>query len=190
MGDVDVPGMAHAKIVRSPLPHARILGIDASTARALPGVVCVLARDEVRADPDIEEVYGFVYRDAPLVAMEKARHQGDVVAVVVAEDAATAEEAAELVDVDYEELPAVMSVREALADGAPRVHERFFPIAPELRPVEGTNICHQATIGCGDVERGFAEAATSCSLQSTLPSSIMTASSITASFSLPLLIFS
>ena len=158
MGDVAVPGMARAKIVRSPLPHARIAGLDADAARALPGVVCVLTRDEVRADPDMEEIYGFVYRDAPLVAMDKARHQGDVIAVVVAEDAATAEEAAELVDVDYEELPAAMSVREALADGAPRVHERFFPIAPELRPVEGTNICHRATIGCGDVERGLAEA--------------------------------
>ena len=158
MGDLVVPNMAHAKIVRSPLPHARIRSIDAQAARAMPGVVCVLTRDDVRADPDMEEIYGFVYRDAPLVALDKTRHQGDVVAVVVAEDAATAEEAAELVDVDYEELPAVMNVHEALADGAPRVHEEFFPIAPELRPQPGTNVCHQATISCGDVERGFAEA--------------------------------
>ena len=158
MGDLIVQGMAHAKIVRSPLPHARIVSLDASAARALPGVVCVLTRDEVRADPDVEEMYGFVYRDAPLVAIDKVRHQGDIVAVVVADDADTAEAAAELVDVDYEELPAVMSVQEALADGAPQVHEEFFPIAPELRPIEGTNVCHHASISCGDIEQGFAEA--------------------------------
>ena len=123
----------------------------------MPGVVCVLTRDEVRADPDMEEVYGFVYRDVPLVAMDKVRHQGDIVAVVVADDVDTAEAAAELVDVEYEDLPAVMSVPQALAEGASQVHEEFFPIAPELRPIEGTNVCHHATIGCGDVEQGFAE---------------------------------
>lgn len=158
MGDISVPGMAHAKIVRSPFPHARIVSIDASEARALPGVVCVLTRDEIKADPEIEELYGFVYRDAPLVAMEKVRHQGDIVAVVVAEDASTAEEALELVDVEYEELPAVMDVAEAMAEGASRVHEEFFPIAPELNPQPTTNICHRAQISRGDVELGFAEA--------------------------------
>ena len=65
MGDIVVPGMAHAKIVRSPLPHARITTIDASEARALPGVVYVMTREEIRATPDMEETYGFVYRDAP-----------------------------------------------------------------------------------------------------------------------------
>ena len=158
MGDLVVPDMAHAKVVRSPLPHARIASIDASAARALPGVICVLTRDEVRADPDIEELYGFVYRDAPLVAMDKARHHGDIVAVVVAEDIATAEAGVELVDVEYDELPAVMDVHAALAEGAPRVHEEFFPIAPELRPVEGTNICHRATLARGDLAQGLAEA--------------------------------
>ena len=158
MGDLVVPDMAHAKVVRSPLPHARIASIDASAARALPGVICVLTRDEVRADPDIEELYGFVYRDAPLVAMDKARHHGDIVAVVVAEDIATAEAGVELVDVEYDELPAVMDVHAALAEGAPRVHEEFFPIAPELRPVEGTNICHRATLERGDLAQGLAEA--------------------------------
>ena len=158
MGDIVVPGMAHAKIVRSPLPHARIVSIDASAARALPGVVYVMTREEIRATPDMEETYGFVYRDAPLVAMDKVRHHGDIVAVVVAEDIATAEEAAELVDVDYEALPAVMDVTSALADGAPHVHERFYPIAPELRPEEGTNICHHAQLAHGDIEQGFADA--------------------------------
>ena len=157
VGDLLVPNMAHAKVLRSPLPHARVLSIDAAEARAAPGVVCVLTRDEVRA-AGIEPVYGFVYRDAPLVALDKVRYQGDIVAVVVAEDAAAAEAAAELIEVDYEELPAVMDVEAALADGAPLVHESFSPIAPELRPIEGTNVCHRAHIARGDVEAGFREA--------------------------------
>ena len=157
MGDIVVPGMAHAKIVRSPFAHARIVAIDAAAARAMPGVVCVLTRDELLADTDIEPVYGFVYRDAPIVALDKVRHHGDIVAVVVAEDADTAAAAVELVDVEYEELPAVMTTAAALADGAARVHDEFFPIAPELRPEPGTNVCHHGTLAMGDVERGFAE---------------------------------
>ena len=158
VGDITVPNMTHAKIVRSPFAHARIVSIDASEARAMPGVVCVFTRDELQADPDIQPVYGFVYRDAPVVAFDKVRHEGDIVAVVVAEDETTAEEAVELVDVDYEELPVVSSVEAAMADGAVHVHEQFFPIAPELNPIEGTNICHKASIVKGDIDVGFAEA--------------------------------
>ena len=124
----------------------------------MPGVVCVFTRDELKADPDIEPVYGFVYRDAPVVAFDKVRHEGDIVAVVVAEDETTAEEAVELVDVEYEELPVVSNVDAALAEGAVHVHDEFFPIAPELNPIEGTNICHQSSIATGDIEAGFAEA--------------------------------
>ena len=158
MGDLMVPDMAHAKIVRSPLPHARLVSIDASQARALRGVVCVLTRDEVLADPDVEPIYGFVYRDAPIVALDKVRHQGDIIAVVVAESEAIAEEAVELVDVEYDELPAVMDTTVAMADGAPQVHETFHPIAPELRPEEGTNICHHSILARGDIEEGFRQA--------------------------------
>jgi CO/xanthine dehydrogenase Mo-binding subunit len=158
MGDITVPNMAHAKIVRSPFAHAMITSIDASAARALPGVVCVFTRDELAADPDIQPIYGFVYRDAPVVAIDKVRHEGDIVAIVVAETEAIAEEAVELVDVDYEELPSVMDVDAALADGAIQVHKEFFPIAPELNPIAGTNICHQAQIAKGDIVAGFAEA--------------------------------
>jgi len=158
MGDITVPNMAHAKIVRSPFAHATIVSIDAIDARALPGVVCVFTRDELAADPDIQPIYGFVYRDAPVVATDKVRHEGDIVAIVVAETEAIAEQAVELVDVEYDELPSVMDVEAALADNAPHVHEEFFPIAPELNPVPGTNICHQAQIKKGDIDAGFAEA--------------------------------
>ena len=158
MGDITVPNMAYAKIVRSPLAHARILSVDATEARAMPGVVCIFTRDELAADPDIQPVYGFVYRDAPVVAFDKVRHEGDIVAIVVAEDETTAEEAVELVDVEYEELPVVSTVEAALADGAVQVHEEFFPIAPELNPIEGTNIAHKHSIVKGDIEVGFTEA--------------------------------
>ena len=60
MGDIAVPNMAFAKIIRSPFAHARIVSIDASAARAMEGVVCVFTRDELQADPDIQLVYGFV----------------------------------------------------------------------------------------------------------------------------------
>ena len=158
LADLEMPGVAHAKVLRSPFAHARLVSIDASAARALPGVVCVLTRDEVLADPEMETHYGYVYRDVPLVALDKVRHQGDIVAVVVAEDASTADEALELVDVEYAELPAVMSTSEALAAGAALVHEVMLPVAPELRPREGTNICHELSLRRGDVEQGFREA--------------------------------
>src|SRR5436309_3019388 len=95
--NLDLPGLAHAACVRSPLAHARIVSIDTSKAKALPGVVCVLTRDDLR-DPSLNPYYGAAIKDQPVVAIEKVRHVGDVVAAVVAEDAATAAEAAALVE--------------------------------------------------------------------------------------------
>ena len=129
-GDMDLPNMAYAKVLRSPFAHARLVSIDASAARAHPGVVCVLTRDEIQDDPSIDPYYGYVFRDAPLVALDKVRHQGDLVAVVVAEEEVTAEEALELIEVEYEELPAVLDIKEAMTPEAPLVHEEMRPIAP------------------------------------------------------------
>ena len=157
LADIEMDGMAHARVLRSPFPHARIVSIDASEARAHPGVICVLTRDEVLADPDIDPYFGYVMRDAPVVALDKARHQGDIIAVVVAEDEMTAAEALEMVDVEYEELPAVIDTLEAMAQGAPIVQEEMKPIAWDMKPIHGTNIAHHATLMRGDVERGFAE---------------------------------
>ena len=157
VGDMDLPNMAYAKVLRSPFAHARLVSIDASAARAHPGVVCVLTRDEIQDDPSIDPYYGYVFRDAPLVALDKVRHQGDLVAVVVAEEEVTAEEALELIEVEYEELPAVLDIKEAMTPEAPLVHEEMRPIAQGMQPVEGTNICHYATLQQGDVELGFRE---------------------------------
>jgi CO/xanthine dehydrogenase Mo-binding subunit len=138
-GDLAVAGMLHGKIVRSALPHARIRRIDASRAAALPGVVAVLTA----ADLEGGELY---YSGRPIVAIEKVRYIGEPIAAVAALDPLTAEEAASLVEVEYEELPAVCSLDAAIAKGAPLVHED----APG-------NVCAHEHVERGDVEQGFAD---------------------------------
>ncbi len=158
--NVELPGMAYARCVRSPYAHARIVRIDASRAEALPGVVCVLTRDDL-TDGRLYPYYGAALKDQPIVAIDKARHVGDVVAAVVAETPDIANAAADLVDVEYEELPAVFDPIEALKPGAPLVHEDtsiYQNIAAALvKPEPGTNLINHMKVRRGDVERGFAE---------------------------------
>jgi CO/xanthine dehydrogenase Mo-binding subunit len=159
--NVELPGMTYARCVRSPYPHARIVRIDAARAEALPGVVTVLTRDDL-TDGRLFPYYGAALKDQPIVAIDKARHVGDVVAAVVAETPDIAAAAAELVEVEYEELPAVYDPLEALKPGAPLVHEdvsRYENIAANLvQPEPGTNLINHMKVRRGDVERGFAEA--------------------------------
>ena len=117
--DVQLPGMAHGKILRSPYAHARIKRVDGSKAEALPGVYAVITRDDQRG----LGMFGAAYKDQTIVAIDKVRYVGDPVAAVAAVDEATAEEALSLIDVEYEELPAVTSIEEALAPDAPLVHD-------------------------------------------------------------------
>ena len=122
-GDVSLPGLLHGKILRSPLPHARILQVDVSRAVRLAGVKAVATgRDTlgvktggIAAKPE--------YRDRQGICVDKVRYIGDAVAAVAAADEDTAEEALELVRVEYEELPAVFHPRDAMAPGAPRLHD-------------------------------------------------------------------
>jgi CO/xanthine dehydrogenase Mo-binding subunit len=164
LGDMQVPGMCHGKILRSPLPHARIKKIDASKALKIPGVLAVITRDDVLHDEGIEPYYGPVFKDQTLVAVEKVRHVGDPVAAVAALSVDAAEEALGLIDVDYDELPAVLNVQEALKPGATlvqesvRIPESGFADLAELKPVEGTNICTHFKLNRGDIKKGFAEA--------------------------------
>src|SRR5438105_9190717 len=160
--NVDIPGMVHARCVRSPYAHARILKVDASRAVALPGVVAVLTRDDLTEDK-LFPYYGAAIKDQPIVAIDKARHVGDVVAAVVAEDVDTAAEAARLVEVEYEELPAVFDAVEALQPDAPLVHEQIvgryeMPPNPIIKPQNGTNLINHMKVRRGDVEQGFADA--------------------------------
>ena len=125
--DIQLPGMAHAAILRSPHAHARIKSIDTSAAEAADGVVAVYTGADVDIAPipcawhvpdsDLKLV------DHPAVASEVVRYQGDAVAVVVADCRYAAEDALELIDVDYEPLPVVMEPDKALQDGAPQLHE-------------------------------------------------------------------
>ena len=117
--DVELPGMAHGKILRSPYAHARIKRVDARKAEALAGSLC---RYHARRSKRIA-MFGAAYKDQTIVAVDKVRYVGDPVAAVAAVDEATAEEALNLIEVEYDELPAVTSIDEALAPDAPLVHD-------------------------------------------------------------------
>ena len=160
--DVELPGMAYGKILRSPYPHAKLLKINASKAENFPGVIAVLTREDLGK---FSPYYGAAYKDQPIVALDKVRYVGDPVAAVAAVDEATAEEAVTLLEAEYEELPSVVTVDQALAPGAPLVHEESFEQgelqgyhyqAPEK--FRGTNICYQFSYAKGDVLEGFRRA--------------------------------
>ena len=141
--DLELPRMLHGRILRAALPHARIVRIDTSRARALPGVVSVITGTDVEQHP-----FGFV-KDHLALKRGKVRCIRDEVAAVAAETSALAEEALALIEVQYDELPAVFSPAAALAPGAPLVHEDV-----------GTNVTalrYQFTHG--DVDRAWADAA-------------------------------
>ncbi len=131
--DIVLPEMTYAYIVRSPFAHAKINSVDASEALAQPGVVAVFTGDDI-AKAGINGVpcgwqVDFKNGDTmkepphPLLVADKARYAGDAVAVVIAEDRATAKDAAEMVYVDYEELDAVVDADKAVEAGAPQVHD-------------------------------------------------------------------
>jgi nicotinate dehydrogenase large molybdopterin subunit len=146
--DWQLPGMLHGRIVRSPLPSARITGIDVTAARALPGVVAVLTAADVPSNQIVELASGGLAElqvTMPVLAADRVRYMGEPVAVVAAATPQIAHEAAELVAVDYQELPGVFDPESARAAGAPRVHE-----------VGNTLVSWQ--IHCGDVDRALAAA--------------------------------
>ncbi|HZR98999.1 MAG TPA: hypothetical protein VFE37_09850, partial [Chloroflexota bacterium] len=119
--NLKLPGMLHIKLLRSPYAHARIVRLDASAAERLPGVACVLTGERLRALP-CQTHYGVVVQDKPIVALDKVRYVGDVVAAVAAVDEDTAQEALDHIEVEYAELPAVFDAEEALRPDAPIVH--------------------------------------------------------------------
>jgi CO/xanthine dehydrogenase Mo-binding subunit len=159
--DIELPGMAHGRILRSPFPHARLTRVDASKAEKLEGVYAVITREDQRR----LGMFGAAYKDQTIVAVDKARYAGDPVAAVAAMDEATAEQALKLIEVDYEELPAVWSLDEALATGAPLVHESSASGGELMgehyeapKEFAGTNLCYRFSYSKGDVEEGFKKA--------------------------------
>ncbi|HYJ14483.1 MAG TPA: xanthine dehydrogenase family protein molybdopterin-binding subunit [Candidatus Limnocylindria bacterium] len=164
LADMSVPGMLHGKILRSPYPHARITRIDASKAEKVAGVMAVLTRGDILHDQGIEPFYGPVFKDQTIVATEKVRHVGDPVAAVAALTVDAAEAALKLIEVDYEELPAVLNIDDALKPGAMLVHDSVklpasgFADLADLKPIDGTNLCTHFKLNRGDIDAGFAAA--------------------------------
>src|ERR1051325_3212516 len=159
-GDLAIPGMLEAKVLRSPLPHALIESIDTRKAESLRGVIAVLTRDDLK---DIDPYYGNCLRDRAVVATDRVRFVGEPVAVVAAEDGLTAEEALALIDVRYQELPCVADLDAALAEGAPLLHEQqsgtgeFHDVAG-VGETFGGNICHRERFVKGNPDKAFARA--------------------------------
>ena len=120
--DLSMPGMLYAAILQSPLPHAKILHIDTSKALKLPGVKSVITAKEVGL---VKYGVSPARYDETLFAHDKVRYVGDEIAALAAVDQATAQEALSLIKVDYEELPAVFDMFEAMKEGAPQIHNEF-----------------------------------------------------------------
>jgi carbon-monoxide dehydrogenase large subunit len=151
--DVRLPGMLEAAVLRSPLPHARIVAIDVSKAAALPGVYAVVTGADVKAA--VRAPQPVIWRSVPdmfipesyPLAVDKVRYPGQGVAAVAAKDRATAEDALEKIEVSYDELAPVSTLQDALAQDAPRLYDE--------RP---DNIVARGVIQKGDAAAAFAEA--------------------------------
>ncbi len=160
--NMELPGMLYGKAVRSLVPHGEIRAIHAEEARQLPGVVAVAT------GADLDGLYpwfGPVIHDQCPLAIGRVRYVGDVIAAVVAESEAVAEKAAELVQVECEELPAVLDAYHAMQPGAPLLHPElrlpdtgFTDVRAVLHPEPGTNIVNYFRLRRGDVTKGFAQA--------------------------------
>lgn len=153
-GDVDLPGMLYGATLRSPFAHARIMDIDTSEVTKVSGVKAVVT------GKDFPFTIGSMIKDRPFLAIDRVRYVGEPVAAVAAETEAAAQEALGKIRVQYEELPAVFDLRQAAAEGAPRLHPNLegYTRAGQYEIVPGTNICTFMTYTLGDVEAGFAEA--------------------------------
>ena len=155
--DIRLEGMAHAKLLRSPVAHARILSIDSAEALRQPGVIAVLTGNDLNG---IDPYYGHAVKDHPLLAIGKVRFLGEPVAAVVAEDERTAYEALESVRVEYDELPAVLDVDSALADGAPLLHEMTYRAGgfrgfDDPASTQPGNVCQKIHLEWGDAPAAF-----------------------------------
>lgn len=171
--DYQVPGCLHARVVRSQRAHARLAGVSKDAALAVPGCVAVIAAEDLAAMPRRRDGgplflrFGHVTPDHWILAHGKVRYYGEPVAVVVAETPYAAYDAAALVDVSYEDLPALMSPSEALKPGAPTIHEDRYT-GDSIMPGTGSgeeagdwppNIAYQSELSWGDAPAALESAA-------------------------------
>ena len=163
VGNIEMPGMLHVAVLRSPYAHARIKRIEKSKAEKLAGVAVVLTGAEIAKMPGVDPHFGPAFRDQPILAVERACFIGDPVVAVAAVDRRTAEDALQLVEVEYESLPAVFDVLEAVKPDSPLVHEQHRPAKAfadlaHVKAGQQSNICYHFKLRTGDVESAFAEA--------------------------------
>lgn len=158
-GDQEVPGMLIGKVLRSEIAHGRIVSIDAEQAARMAGVAAILTGQDIL---DIDPYYGHAIKDRPIIAIDRVRFHGEPVVAVAAVDEATADAALRTIVVEYEELPVAGTIDEALADGAPLLHEG--PIRPGLFHGLGDlgerdgNIGYHYRLAAGDVQAASAQA--------------------------------
>jgi len=143
MVNLRFPNMLFGKIVRSQSPHAKLLKVDTTNARQVPGVAAILTGEDL----GVNAFYGAAIRDQGVLAVDRVRYVGEPIAAIAAESLEAAEKAASLVDIEYEELPPVFDAKEAIQVGAPSLHEKF-----------PNNVFKHAKLRHGEMEAAFAEA--------------------------------
>lgn len=162
--DLHLPGMLIGRVLRSPHAHARILSINTEKAAALPGVKAVVTgSDFPPAPPPVWQAAGETpvnFRDLArnVMARDKTLYDGHAVAAVAATNAMIAEEAMNLIEVDYEVLPHVIDVREAMKEDAPLLHDDLFTDGVSPKPDKPSNIAKRMEFVLGDIEDGFSKA--------------------------------
>ncbi|MBM3939717.1 MAG: xanthine dehydrogenase family protein molybdopterin-binding subunit [SAR202 cluster bacterium] len=153
--DLRLPGTVWGKVLRSPYPHARIAGIDTSAARQVPGVHAVLTGDDL--PPNTR--FGRRIVDVPVLAQGIVRFIGEPVAAVAADDEDIAQRALDLIEVEYEELPAIFDALEAIEPGATLLHPDVMNYTGLPAPLERpSNVVTRTVWGTGDVDQGFRQA--------------------------------
>ena len=151
--DLNLTGQLHAKLRYADHTHARIVSIDVSRARAMPGVLAVVTHEDV---PDV--LYGDLAQDRRLFARERVRFEGDVIAAVAALTREIAAEAAAAIEVEYEPLPAVSDIEAALEEGAPLIHEDWESYEADEALGRDGNVLGYSTIVKGDADAAMGTA--------------------------------
>lgn len=149
LDDIVRPGMLHAAYLLSTIPHGRIVSCDATEAAAMPGVHAVLTGE------DFPRLGGGAISDMPCLARGKVRYVGEPVAVAAAEDLATAQAAVQAMKIEYDELPAVLTIEEALADGAPQLHDDLDAYEKSGLIEYGGNVVSYQEMVEGDVDSAW-----------------------------------
>lgn len=150
--DYSMPGLLYAKMVISTCAHGKIKALDLTEAWKVSGVKAILL------GKDYPKLHGQVLEDRPIMAVDKVRYYGEPLALVVANSEAEAGRAASLVKVEYESLPVVNSVSEALKPKAPLIHENlgsYIPFVEGVYPEPGSNVGHRVKIRKGDMNQGW-----------------------------------